>query len=150
MNIQILDKQGKLVQYKNLDWKNFDKNNFPYELRQSTGCDNALGVVKFNLTSPYDVYMHDSNFKRAFGFEHRFYSHGCIRLEKPILLANAMLDQPVDSNFLLACYRNQKPVPLFLKNRLPVFVVYMPADAPEAENMWYFGDVYGLLNRTPL
>jgi murein L,D-transpeptidase YcbB/YkuD len=150
MNIQILDKQGKLVQYKNLDWKNFDKNNFPYELRQSTGCDNALGVVKFNLTSPYDVYMHDSNFKRAFGFEHRFYSHGCIRLEKPILLANAILDHPVDSNFLLACYHNQKPAPVFLQRRLAVFVVYMPAEASDSENIWYFGDVYGLLGRVPL
>jgi murein L,D-transpeptidase YcbB/YkuD len=76
MNLQLLDKQGRIVSYNDLDWKKFNKNNFPFELRQSTGCDNALGVLKFNLTSPYDVYMHDSNFKRAFGFEHRFYSHG--------------------------------------------------------------------------
>ena len=150
INLQLLDNQGRIVPYKVLDWKKFNKNNFPYEIRQSTGCDNALGVLKFNLTSPYDVYMHDSNFKRAFGFEHRFYSHGCIRLEKPMLLANAILDQPVDSNFLLACYRDQKPVPVYLKNRLPVFVVYMPADASDGETIWYFGDVYGLLRRTPL
>ena len=150
LNLQILDNRGSLVLYKNLDWQKFNKNNFPYEFRQSTGCDNALGVIKFNLTSPYDVYMHDSNFKRAFGFEHRFYSHGCIRLEKPILLANAILDEPVDSNFLSACYRDQKPVPIMLKKRLPVFVVYMPAEASDAENTWYFGDVYGLLNSVPL
>jgi len=145
LNLQVLDQKGRIIYYKDLDWQKFNKNNFPYELRQSTGCDNALGVLKFNLTSPYDVYMHDSNFKRAFAFDHRFYSHGCIRLEKPILLANAILSEPVDSNYLLSCYRDQKPVPIVLKNRLPVFVVYMPADASDGENIWYFGDVYGLL-----
>jgi hypothetical protein len=67
-----------------------------------------------------------------------------------MLLANAILDKPVDSTFLLSCYKNQKPVPVFLKNRLPVFVVYMPADGSDGENIWYFGDVYGLLQHTPL
>lgn len=145
LNMQIVNANGFVLDYHKLNWALYNKQNFPFELRQSTGCDNALGVIKFNLTSPYDVYMHDTNFKRAFSFERRFYSHGCIRLEKPILLANQILDGKVDSNYLKSCLRDQKPVPVYLEKRIPVFVIYMPATADDQGKITYFRDVYGLL-----
>ena len=136
-----------IMDYRKLNWALFTKQNFPYDLRQSTGCDNALGVIKFNLTSPYDVYMHDTNFKKAFSYERRFYSHGCIRLEKPLLLANQILGGKVDSNYLQSCLRDQEPVPINIDKRIPVFVVYMPALADGSENIIYYRDVYGLLKK---
>ncbi|MFI5153965.1 MAG: L,D-transpeptidase family protein [Chitinophagales bacterium] len=147
MNMQIVNAKGNVVDYHKLNWALYNKQNFPFELRQSTGCDNALGVIKFNLTSPYDVYMHDTNFKRAFSFERRFYSHGCIRLEKPILLANQILDGKVDSNYLKSCLRDQKPVPVFPDKRIPVFVIYMCATPDDQGNINYFRDVYELMKK---
>jgi len=147
MNMQLLDGRGRIIDPLGLDWSRYTKNNFPYALRQSTGCDNALGVIKFNLTSPYDVYMHDTNLKQAFRSDHRYYSHGCIRLEKPLELAVALLDGKLDTAMLAAGLKDQQPHPLRLEKAVPVFVVYLPADieaGAEGRLAWY-GDVYHLL-----
>ncbi len=66
LNMQVLDLKGNIVDHHKLNWKNYSRNYFPFRIRQSTGCDNSLGVIKFNLTSPYSVYLHDTNNKVAF------------------------------------------------------------------------------------
>lgn len=68
----------------------FRSNYFPYTLRQRPGKYNALGRVKFVLKNTGSIYMHDTLHKSLFGHKNRFFSHGCIRLEKPIQLANAL------------------------------------------------------------
>jgi hypothetical protein len=42
MKMQVLDAKGRIVSYKEVDWKSLSSKNFPYRLRQFTGCDNAL------------------------------------------------------------------------------------------------------------
>ncbi|MFI5151861.1 MAG: L,D-transpeptidase family protein [Chitinophagales bacterium] len=145
MNMQVVDKQGKILDPLKIKWSKYNKENFPYLIRQSTGCDNALGVVKFNLTSPYDVYMHDTNFKPAFLSDFPYYSHGCIRLELPIALANFILRNRIDPTFLESCLKNQSPVNMQLDQPVPVFVVYMLAGTDETGKVSYFRDVYRLL-----
>jgi L,D-transpeptidase YcbB len=44
----------------------YTASDLPYTLRQEPGCQNALGVLKFDINSPFDVYMHDTNLKKAF------------------------------------------------------------------------------------
>ncbi|HEX4851926.1 MAG TPA: L,D-transpeptidase family protein [Puia sp.] len=144
MNMQIIDHHGRIVDPDTLNWHLYSKTFFPYQVRQSTGCDNALGVIKFNLTSPFDVYMHDTNLKSAFKFERRYFSHGCIRLEKPMELANYLLKNQLDSNFLQSCLKDQSPVPIKIEKQVPVFVTYQTAEAIEGKAKFY-KDVYKLL-----
>ena len=66
LNMQVLDLKGNIIDHHKLNWKNYSRNYFPFRIRQSTGCDNSLGVMKFNLTSPFSVYLHDTNNKVAF------------------------------------------------------------------------------------
>ena len=66
MKVQVISPRGKLISPEMIDWKSLSAKNFPYRLRQSTGCDNALGVIKFDLDSPYDVYLHDTNHRELF------------------------------------------------------------------------------------
>jgi murein L,D-transpeptidase YcbB/YkuD len=146
MNMQILDKRGNIIPESAIDWSLYSRDYFPYRLRQSTGCDNALGVIKFNLTGPFDVYLHDTNMKSAFKSNYRFYSHGCIRLEKPFQLSNYFLETPVDSNALLNPLNNQIPKTLPLPRSIPVFVVYMTAEV-NADQILFYQDVYSLLNK---
>lgn len=145
MNIQVLDARGNIVDPHNIKWNLYDKRNFPYRFRQSTGCDNALGVLKFNLTDPYSVYLHDTNLKSAFSSAYRYYSHGCIRLEKPLELAHFLLKDQLDSNYLLSCLKDQKPIPVDLIKPVPVFVVYIPVETDEANKIRYYKDVYQLI-----
>ena len=104
----------------------------------------AVGVIKFNLTSPYSVYMHDTNLKGAFTSQNRYLSHGCIRIEKPVQLANYLVPSKIDSAFLQACVRNQKPVVYKLEEQVPVFVLYMIAWTDEAGGVIYYKDIYNL------
>lgn len=144
MNMQVLDAKGRVVDARSIKWKDYNKNNFPYRFRQSTGCDNALGVMKFNLDSPYGVYLHDTNFKSAFAAKKRYFSHGCIRIEKPVVLADLLLDTAIDSTMLKACLKEELPKALRITVPVPVFVVYVRAGIDAKGRLMFYDDVYGL------
>jgi len=144
MNMQILNKNGKIVDPHSIQWSLLSSSYFPYTVRQCTGCDNALGVIKYNLTDPFSVYMHDTNYKLAFSSDQRYFSHGCIRLEQPVALGNALLNNKLDSNFLRACLKNQEPITIDLATPIPVFVVYLTAVA-DTNSVSYYRDIYHLV-----
>jgi murein L,D-transpeptidase YcbB/YkuD len=100
--------------------------------------------MKFNVTSPYDVYLHDTNLKSAFKSNYRYYSHGCIRLEKPFELANCLLSAPVDTAILNSGLKDQNPKTVVLSKPIPVFVIYMTTEVMET-GVRFYSDVYGLL-----
>lgn len=144
-NMQVVDGTGRILNHHKLNWASFHAGYFPYMIRQSTGCDNALGVIKFNIIAPYGVYLHDTNNKTAFLSGSRFYSHGCIRLEEPIKLGNYLLAGKLDTTFLQSCFKEQKPIPVLLEKPIPVFVVYMPAVASAKGIIHYYKDIYKLI-----
>ena len=145
LNMQLINSGGEVVDHYKLNWSNYGSSYFPFRLRQSTGCDNSLGVIKFDLTSPFSVYLHDTNNKNAFLSSTRFLSHGCIRLEKPIDLANNVLFNKVDSKYLEACLKDQVPVPKNLVRPVPVFVIYQTAEMDVKNEIKFYKDIYGLL-----
>jgi len=145
MNMQVLDRKGHIVDRNKINWQLYNRNNFPYRFRQATGCDNALGVIKFNLDSPYGVYLHDTNNKLSFAAKKRYFSHGCIRLEKPMELADQLLGRKLDHEFLETCLKQEQPQTLQLSAPVPVFVVYIRAVADDpGGNVTYYDDVYNL------
>jgi murein L,D-transpeptidase YcbB/YkuD len=144
LNMNVLDKNGKIIRPSSLNWKKFNENYFPYRFRQDPGCDNPLGVIKFTLTNPFDIYMHDTNVKPSFKAKKRFFSHGCIRLEDPVGLANQFLDEKLDPGFINDCLENQKPKSKAI-TPVPVFVIYMPAEVTSEGGVTVFEDVYEIL-----
>ncbi len=60
-------------------------------IRQKPGPGNALGKVKFIFPNSYSIYFHDTPAKSLFSRENRAFSHGCIRLEEPVRMANYLL-----------------------------------------------------------
>lgn len=143
MKMQVLDSRGREINASSINWNAYNSSNFPYTFRQCTGCDNSLGVIKFNLTDPFHVYMHDTNYKLAFLRNTWFLSHGCIRLEKPIDLANKLLDNRVDTNLINACIEGLEPITLKTDIKIPVFVLYLPVGI-ENDSVVYYKDVYKL------
>ena len=61
-------------------------------LQQAPGPGSALGLIKFDFQNPYAVYLHDTPSKGGFSRYSRLASHGCVRLEKPLALARAIMD----------------------------------------------------------
>jgi murein L,D-transpeptidase YcbB/YkuD len=78
-----------------VDWSAVSTRNFPYQLRQDPGPQNALGRVKLMFPNAYHVYLHDTPARELFAKTERAFSSGCIWLEQPIELAEYLLcDDP--------------------------------------------------------
>ncbi len=146
-NMQMLNAAGTIVNPHTVRWSQYSRQYFPYRFRQSTGCDNSLGVIKFNLTSPFDVYLHDTNTKGLFASKNRYRSHGCIRVEQAQELGNLLLNNKLDTTYLQSCIKGEKPVELKLDRPIPVFVVYLPAGIDEAGAVGYYNDPYLLFRK---
>ena len=143
-NMQVVDARGRVVDHHRLNWREFHAGYFPYTIRQSTGCDNALGVLKFDIETPYGVYLHDTNHKSAFLQASRFLSHGCIRLEEPLLLGSRLLRAGLDTAYLQSCYADKKPVARALEQPIAVFCLYLPATIDAEGQLRLHRDVYKL------
>ncbi|MGE4129587.1 MAG: murein L,D-transpeptidase [Hyphomicrobiaceae bacterium] len=81
----------KPVALTSIDWRQYSKGHFPVQLRQRPGSTNALGYVKFMFPNRFNVYMHDTPSRSLFGETTRAFSHGCIRLARPIDMAEQVL-----------------------------------------------------------
>jgi murein L,D-transpeptidase YcbB/YkuD len=142
-NIQVLDGKGKEIDPRTVNWNAVQPRNFPYTLRQSTGCDNALGVMKFDLNNPYSIYLHDTNRRDLFSNKNRFMSHGCVRVEEPFTLAQYVLGAAVDTNYLNQCLKTEKPKEFKLEKHFPVLMLYLTADITENGALRFYKDIYG-------
>jgi murein L,D-transpeptidase YcbB/YkuD len=78
---QLIDEKGFVLEANSIDWSTVSKDHFPYESCQVAGCDNSLGLLKFDFDSPYALYLHDTNRKDLFSKNKRYLSNACIRLE---------------------------------------------------------------------
>lgn len=74
-----------------VDWSEIDEDNFNYLLRQNPGDNNALGRVKFMFPNKFSIYLHDTPGRYLFSENERGFSSGCIRIERPIDLAEYLL-----------------------------------------------------------
>ncbi|MFC3068363.1 L,D-transpeptidase family protein [Phenylobacterium soli] len=113
-------------------------------LIQQPGPKNSLGQLKFDLPSPFGVYLHDTPSKGAFGKRNRALSHGCMRLEKPRDLAVILLarqgwsEADVDQAIAAGATRR-----VDLKTTVPLYVSYWTVVADEAGEIDFKSDVYG-------
>jgi murein L,D-transpeptidase YcbB/YkuD len=149
-NLQILDQKGRVIDPAKINWKSLSAANFPYELRQSTGCDNSLGLIKFNFYSPYGVYLHDTPMKNLFHANRRYFSHGCIRVEKAMDLARFLLNgntTKMDRILEKGCLPNQPPISIPLRVKVPVFVLYHTAWFDSSANLQFNQDIYKKLDK---
>ena len=64
-------------------------------IRQRPGAQNALGDIKFIFPNNDNIYMHHTPSVGLFQRDRRDFSHGCIRVENPVALAEFVLkDEP--------------------------------------------------------
>ena len=117
---------------------------YDYVLRQGPGPKNALGRVKFMFPNPYSVYLHDTPSKSLFNRTVRAFSHGCIRIEKPVELAEYLLrDSPKWSKDAIeATIRRSKEQTVYLSEPLPVYIQYWTAWVDDDSELQFRNDIY--------
>ncbi len=126
------------------DFSPYTKNYFPFVIRQKPGIDNSLGVVKFLFPNPYSVYFHDTPAKSLFEKDVRAFSHGCVRVHKPLELAAFLLsDQGMTPKQINEIVVSGKNTPIGLKNRIPVIVTYWTCFTDDKNQIFFFKDIYG-------
>ncbi len=113
-------------------------------LQQASGDQSALGRFKFDFDNPFAVYLHDTPSKGGFGQFARQDSHGCVRLEKPRALAEALLEGDVtwtpaaiDTQLL-----GDKTVRARLSVQVPVYILYWTIFAGADGQMHFRSDPY--------
>jgi L,D-transpeptidase YcbB len=127
-----------------IDWSSVTAESFVYRLRQDPGPQNALGRIKFVIPNPYDVYLHDTPAKELFRKRERTMSAGCIRLEKPLALAEiATLGMSWTKETLEAEIATRKSVVIRLRNPLEVHLVYWTVWEDESGVVHFERDPYG-------
>ena len=128
-----------------VDWSAYGVGReFPFRLIQDAGRRNALGSIKFMFPNPYGVYLHDTSTPSLFRKDDRFFSSGCIRVEKPLELASSVLSRqeptpPEKVGAMIAAAPANRH--LTLERTMPLYVVYMTAWADE-ENAYFYNDFY--------
>ena len=78
-----------------IEWSQIAPADLSFKFVQDPGPLNALGRLKFMFPNRFSVYIHDTPARGFFKYEKRSFSSGCIRIEKPIELAEYLLkDNP--------------------------------------------------------
>ena len=112
--------------------------------RQRPGPGNSLGLVKFQLPNPFNVYLHDTPNDALFLRPQRAFSHGCVRLEKPEALARWVLaDAPGWSPArIAAAMRAGRESLVALSESIPVSIGYFTVWVDGDGTVRFLPDVY--------
>ncbi|MPT32902.1 MAG: L,D-transpeptidase [Chryseobacterium sp.] len=140
----VYDKQGNEVEITSSKLKEIRQNPYKYSVRQSSGCDNALGAVVFRFENSYGVYLHDTSQKQLFNKDERAFSHGCIRVENAKELASLLLKNDGSENKIpilenaMADYQRKDFV---LKQPVPIIITYLTCLIKDGKPVLY-KDIY--------
>jgi murein L,D-transpeptidase YcbB/YkuD len=113
--------------------------------RQPPSAMNALGRIKFAFPNNHDVYLHDTPAKGYFERSERAFSHGCVRVDKPLVFADALLanEGKFDAKMMGKMIGGGERT-LHLEKHVPIHITYFTAIAHDDGNVTRKNDVYGI------
>jgi murein L,D-transpeptidase YcbB/YkuD len=138
-------KSGTLINPEDEDWNNEDINMGIYQAVQKPGPANSLGYVKFIMPNNFKIYLHDTPADRLFKKQERAFSHGCVRLERPLDLAEYLLRDQKHWNRkeIEAATKLDEPKHANLKKEYPVHITYRTAWVDDDGLVNFRKDIYG-------
>jgi murein L,D-transpeptidase YcbB/YkuD len=141
-NMEVIDTSGRPVDPSTIDLEDPTQ----YRFRQRPGQDNSLGLVKFMFPNQFNVYLHDTPSDSLFARASRSFSHGCVRVEEPMALAQYVLgDQPEWTKERIdEAMHAQEERTVKLRAAIPVYLGYWTARVSGDGVMQFRKDVYGI------
>ena len=135
-----------------IDWSSMSAEDFRYAIRQDPGPETPVGNVKFMCPHQFNVSLHDTPSGQLFEARERTFSHGCIRVEKPVELAAYLLrDKGWDASRVEAEFQTADNTSIKVPEPVPVHIFYWTAFLDERGTLQFRDDVYGfdqLLDRS--
>jgi len=143
-HMEVMDRNGKILNASTIDWSQYSRGNFPFIIRQKAGPWNALGEVKFIFPNKYSVYLHDTPSRSLFERQDRAFSHGCIRTEDKWGLLMSLMDDPEVWNMekINEILESGETTKIDLPEPINIYLVYLTAAADKENNLYFFKDVY--------
>ncbi len=128
-----------------VDWGSLGDGEARYSLRQDPGPENPLGNIKFMSPNEYNVYLHDTPAGHLFDVKERGFSHGCIRVERPLDLAEHVLGGASEGSCgsLLDLIESGEHKVIGLPEPIPVHILYWTAWVDEGGIIQFRDDLYG-------
>ena len=126
MGYEVIRRKGKLI------------------VRQPPGERNALGRIKFMFPNDHAVYLHDTPSRGLFASTKRAFSHGCVRVDQPLALAETVLGKNngwSQERFKKLIGGDEKTVKL--PTALPIHIEYFTAYVDESGKLQTRDDIYG-------
>jgi murein L,D-transpeptidase YcbB/YkuD len=142
-NISVIDRDGRKVDPLTVDWSVYSKG-VPYTLRQEPGPNTALGRIKFIFPNEHFVFIHDTPSRSLFDRAARAFSSGCIRVDKPLELAEQLLRDPDKWSIekLQAVLDSRETKRVNLRPKEPVLILYLTASLDLDGSIRFAKDIY--------
>lgn len=142
-NLAVVDNEGNTLSPSSVDWAKYLNGGFPYRLVQASGDDGSLGRIKFMLPNRFTVYLHDTPTKALFEKSRRTFSHGCVRVDKPVDLAEIVLQDRTrwSKARIQEAIDTDRTRTINLPKSIPVYILYQTAFADGAQ-LQFRADVY--------
>jgi murein L,D-transpeptidase YcbB/YkuD len=115
------------------------------KVRQKPGGSNALGLIKFSFPNTNNVYLHSTPSKALFNRDRRDFSHGCIRVQDPLKLAEWVLADNGDwsKDRIQSFMDGEVTKTINIKKPIPVYILYSTVMADPDGKVSFFEDIYG-------
>lgn len=142
-NIKVY-KRGKEIDPSKVNWDKINLKNMSYKLEQEPGPDNPMGLVKFKFPNKYNVYLHDTPDDYLFKKRVRTFSLGCVRLERPIKLAEYLLEETPGwtPEKIREKIESAQTYYVTLHKPVPVYLVYWTVWVDEKGRLHFRDDIY--------
>jgi L,D-transpeptidase YcbB len=117
-----------------------------FRVRQRPGPRNSLGTVKFVFPNDANVYLHSTPAPQLFGQSRRDFSHGCVRVEDPVALAEWALksENGWTRDRIVAAMDGPRPLQVNLTRPIQVILFYITAAVvPDDGSIHFAQDIYG-------
>jgi murein L,D-transpeptidase YcbB/YkuD len=114
---------------------------------QPPGAANALGRIRFNFPNKFLVYQHDTPDKHLFSKDKRAFSHGCMRVENPLMYGEKLLSLAMPKeNYTAARLEKMfggNEININFPKNIWVHLTYQTAFVDDAGKLQLRDDVYG-------
>ncbi len=118
-------------------------------VKQPPGEGNALGRILFMFPNEHAVYLHDTPLRALFGSSRRAFSHGCVRVEKPMQLAELVMGG-ASSGWTLGRFQSlvgKSERTVSLPHKIPIHLEYFTEFVDESGALQDREDIYGITRR---
>ncbi|HYC90300.1 MAG TPA: L,D-transpeptidase family protein [Thermoanaerobaculia bacterium] len=143
-NYQIVDSAGRVQSITDENVRRV--RNGSLHVRQKPGTSNALGLVKFLFPNENNVYLHSTPQQALFARTRRDFSHGCVRVEDPVALAEWVLrEKPEWNEEKIRATMTGKRDDVYVKLNEPITVTiqYHTVVAQPNGAVHFYDDIYG-------